>query len=136
MSELEISEAFPPVVPPEDPPEPTDEERAAEEQRVLSQRALQHRAEMLVEMSKTDAFQALQRELEARKARMHAAFSARLMIGDEVDQRQVDYDRGFIDGLGYIDKMLEGATNLLKRLDREADGEPTSEPDDEGDNWA
>lgn len=129
--------AFPAVLPPEPAPEPTEEEIAAAERRELSQRALQHRAELFVEMSKTDAFAQLLRELDGKKKRMEADFAARLRVGDLVDQRQVDYDRGFMDSLDYVPRIIEGAENLLKKLDAAAEREleSQSEPDDEGDLW-
>lgn len=136
VSEQMVSDAFPAVVPVE-PVEPTPEEIAREEARVLSQRALQHRAEMYVELAKGDAFKSILGELATKKERMNREFADGLLAGEAVNQRQIDYDRGFIDGLGYISKMIEGAENLLKRVDREAarQEESTSEPDDNEGVW-
>lgn len=130
-----ISEAFPPTLPPEEEP-PTPEEIEAERQQELSARALQHRAELLVETAKTDGFGMVLRELDAKRERMRKTFADMAFAGEAVDQRQIDYDRGFIDGLAYIGKMIEGAENVLKRLDRESSAESEPENDDpEGDLW-
>lgn len=112
----------------------TPTEEASPSAAYRAQRAIRHRAEVLVDLAKTDAFQLMQRELKLKSERMHKDFAAGLLIGEALDQRQIDYDRGFIEGLAYIDQMIRGAEQVLARLDREQEKD---QPEDEieGSNW-
>lgn len=116
--------AFPPIVDPE--PEPVPVGPSAQD---ATERALRHRAEIFVELSKVDSFQELMREKDRKIAKMNKDFAAGLLAGQEVNQRQVDYDRGFIHGLEYLDKVIEAAHNKLARIDRERESR-VEEPDD------
>ncbi len=76
----------------------------------------------------------LQAEFEKKKNRMVEALVQRLLGGEDIValQRQIDYDRGFIDGMNYPERIIAGAEAKMAEVGRE------SEPDDEevDDAWA
>lgn len=101
----------------------------------LSERALRHRAEQLASLLQIDAFQALIRSANEKADRMRNALFSQVMLGVslESNQRQIDYDRGFIDGMKYISERVPAAA--LSKLERNEFGE---EPETENteDRWS
>ena len=98
-------------------------EQLVDEAKEKSERALDHIAELWLEMSRTEAWQLLADELVKQATRhrqeiLNQAFDDGLTI----EQRDVDYDRGFWDGLHRASQILAVAR---KRLE----GKDTSEPE-------
>lgn len=112
-----------------------DAQRLAEEER---DRILHHRASLFVEVGKHPGFLELVAESDRKRARMAEQFKSFYLDGTlAIDQRQVDYDRGYRDGMRYIVAVVAAATNTLKKLDdkaaeRERARQPVAEPDVEG----
>jgi hypothetical protein len=96
-----------------------------------SARAIRHRAELLATLPKVEAFAALTQECERKERRMTEALMQRLLSGESLDvlQRQIDYDRGWIDAMRYIthaipagaERMLERQTQSLNESEPEED---------------
>lgn len=93
-------------------------------------RIVQHRAELFAAMAQTDAFQEFLREMGRKRERMEKTFTTVIRFGSVYDQRQVDYDRGFMDALDYPAQVVAGAIDTLAKID--AGHEPDEEPDDDG----
>jgi hypothetical protein len=98
---------------------------------VDTQRVLQHRAELFASLSLTEGYQELVRELERKAERMRAFVATYALSPDGANQRQLDYDRGFIDALKYIPSIIAHSERVLEKLDEQVE----SEPDDEGSLW-
>jgi hypothetical protein len=92
------------------------------------QRQLRRIAEHLASLGKLPAFEYLIAETARKGERMKAALVAQMMNGMDFSplQRQADYDRGFIEGMKYIEAVVTGAQNTLAKLDQ---GEEPDEPD-------
>lgn len=94
-------------------------------------RILIHQAELFVAMAKTDAWTQLQNVLEQRRGKLAQAMLARFTHGGEiaepVDQRLVDYNRGFVSGMLYLQAVIDGSAKTLEGLEASAE---VSEPDD------
>jgi hypothetical protein len=103
-----------------------------EKKRRAIERALRHRAELFASLEGQDAFAELLKELERKQERMVRTLVDGAMRGVEINQRQVDYDRGFVDGMKYIRQVVKAASNTLSKADAEAS---VSEPDDERSEW-
>lgn len=85
-----------------------------------SEKALRHRAELLSSLPRAEAFQALADESRRKEQRMIESLMQRLLHGESLDsmQRQIDYDRGFIDGMKYLASAVPaGAESRLQRSD-------------------
>jgi hypothetical protein len=104
------------------------------EPEVDSERALLHAAETIARLGNLSEFEFLHHEVEEKQERMKAALSSRMMSGESVAtlQRQVDYDRGFVDGMLYPFKVVRGAADKLRQLDEERE---SSEPEETTDMW-
>lgn len=102
------------------------EEELRAEQRQLSERALDHLAEIWLEMSATDAFQQMMMELDGQARSRKQQRLDRLMAGDPVNQRDIDYERGLIDGLRRPLLIIETAR---RRVERPEQVEQTAEPE-------
>ena len=93
---------------------------------------LRRNAEKLVPLRRVDAFAFLLTRLERKKERMVESLVQRVLSDGDLTklQRQMDYDRGFIDGMNYPERILASAAAML--------AQPESEPDDEEveDLWA
>lgn len=127
---LNDPDLFPATVEPEVVEEDPDDV-ARRERKEESLRAIRHRAEIFIELSKTDAFKELRLEFHRMQERSKKRFVDETLAGKAIDQRQIDYDRGFMDGLAVIDKIVAGAENTLKKLDAQSADQALSEPDDE-----
>lgn len=110
------------------------ENDVAEERRQVTARALRHRAELFARLSAFEPFQELLNELGRKERRMRDMLLGRAMSGEAIDQRQVDYDRGFVDGMKYVHAVTTAAERTLERADAEADA-AESEPDDKKGLW-
>jgi hypothetical protein len=109
-----------------------DEPEVEEAPQVLeTKRVIRHRAELYTRLAKTGAFQELMKEGERHTARKRKNFADRLLLGEPLDQRVIDEDRGFLAGLAYYGEVIKGAERTLKELDREAAerAESQSEPE-------
>jgi hypothetical protein len=102
----------------------------ATSQPVDTKRILQHRAELFAGLALTDGYQELVRELDRKADRMRKAAGIYALSPEGANQRQLDYDRGFIDALKYIPTIIAHSERVLEKLD-----EQVSEPDDEGSLW-
>jgi hypothetical protein len=89
-----------------------------------SDRALDHIAEILVEMGASDAFKWLETDLNGRIAELEERLRRHVLEDDEYDQRAVDRARGEIEGLRRPRIMIDTATRRLEKKD-----EPESEPE-------
>lgn len=110
--------------------EPTPEER-----RQATARALRHRAELFARLAAFEPFLELLKELGRKEIRMREMLVQRLLSGEAADQRQVDYDRGFVDGMKYAAQVVKAAENTLIKADAAADAAEESEPDDTKELW-
>lgn len=110
------------------------EEAAAEEerQRILSERALDHLAEIWIEMSRTDAWREMMLKLEQAEVAAKKRRFDDMMLGKAVDQRDIDYARGYVDGLHYPLEILKTAQGRLNQRDQKV-AEPVQP---EEDHWA
>lgn len=100
------------------------------------QRDLRRKAQQLDEVSKTPGWKVLEQALQARARRMKRAMLTLLMDGGvEVGllQRQIDHDRGFVNGMLYVLTVVDKAASKLKELEDELASE---EPDEEEDHWS
>ena len=97
----------------------------------LNARALRHRAEQLASLKKVEAFQFLAGEVQKKRGRMAEQLAAMILNGtEEVPQRQVDWNRGFIAGMLYVtENVISGAERKLEK-----DSEPEDELEE--DNWS
>lgn len=100
-------------------------EAAKQAAKERSERALDHIAEIWMEMAATEAFGLLVDELERqavshRRVLLDQAFES----GLEISQRDVDYDRGLTDGLRRIRVVIDTARRRLEKKDGK-----TSEPE-------
>lgn len=99
-----------------------------------STKALRHRAEQLSLLAGVEAFRVLITETGKKKSRMVEALMQRVLAGESLEsiQRQVDYDRGWIDGMKYaVEGIPSGAARKLQQLDQGVD-----EPEPEQDIWS
>lgn len=120
-----------------------DEDFSAAEAKRLAEeendRILHHRASLFVEVGKHPGFAELVAESDRKRARMAEQFKRLYLDGEmRVDQRQVDYDRGYRDGMRYIVAVVAAAESTLRKLDekaaeRERARRPETEPDVKGD---
>lgn len=94
--------------------EPKEEEAAEASRR--SERALDHIAELWVEMAETEAFQLLEQELGKQATRHRQTILDEAFAGKfAVNQRDIDYDRGLHDGLHRARVVIETARRRLER---------------------
>ena len=98
-----------------------------ERERDRSERALDHLAEILVDMAKTDAWRHLARLLEDEQTKTHARHLNDLLAGKDLSQRDIDVSRGRIEGLKTPLLVIERAK---ERLAQREQGQQGSEPDD------
>lgn len=99
-----------------------------------SRRKLRHRAEQLALLAGVEAFKTLVAETERKSERMIEVFTKRLLSGESLEsmQRQIDYDRGFMDGMRCAVKEIpSGAARTLQRLDQGVE-----DPEPEQDFWS
>jgi hypothetical protein len=98
--------------------EPQTEPLEVEKQRVLRRHAL-----LLSALTNTPAFVFLYGEIEKKQVRMSQTLTARLLGGEALDtlQRQIDYDRGFIDGMLYPRQVVEAALRTVAGAREEAE---------------
>ena len=99
-------------------------------------RILRRHAVLLAALSNTPAFRFLQGELEKKRGRMTQSLTARIMGGESLPnlQRQIDYDRGFVDGMLYPAQIVAGAVNTVTGIEREEVDATTGEEISE-DGW-
>lgn len=99
-------------------------------------RILRRHAVLLAALARTPAFTFLFDEVEKKRGRIKAAITSRLMGGEGMDtlQRQIDYDRGFIDGMAYPRQVVEGAVKTVEGIEREEVETTTGEERSE-DGW-
>jgi hypothetical protein len=122
------------VVPEVEPAPPVDGAAEArkqlEAQRKRSERALDHLAEIWVEMANTDAWEQLQIELgrQAEKAKSLVT-GAMFDRDDPVNQRDIDHARGVIEGLSRPMQIINTARDRLIARDTPA---PQPEPEERG----
>lgn len=86
----------------------------------LSERALRHRAEQLATLTQHESFRALQAEAVKKEKRMLDSIMQRLMSGESLESlaRQIDLDRGFINGMCYLTQAVPaGAARKLREAD-------------------
>lgn len=103
----------------------TEVEAPQETARQRSQRALDHIAEIWVEMAATPAWQQLERDLEARITQLEGYLTEAVLTSDEpVNQRAVDSARGEIEGLRRPMRMIATARRRLEKKDEEPESEP------------
>lgn len=95
----------------------------------LSDRALLHRAESLVEMSETDAFQLILTDLEAQSEKAKRLLFDEIWVSSApVDQRTVDSVKGLVEGLSRPALMVKTARDLLRKRDEKLEPvEPVEE---------
>jgi hypothetical protein len=103
-------------------------EQLAEAAREKSERAIDHIAELWVELSRMEAWQLLEQELQAqaqkhRKVLTDQAFEQGLTI----EQRDVDYDRGLWDGLHRATQVIATARKRLEKKDAKSEPETTED---------
>lgn len=104
------------------------EQKLRDERKVMTQRALRHRAELwTTAAAQDDAFKELVAEFRQRQARMKKYFFDQLQMGVAVDQREIDRQRGYLEGLGYLDTLLRAAQNLLEELEERERSEPEND---------
>jgi hypothetical protein len=98
------------------------------------ERVLLHAAETISRLGRLEEFEFLRHEIVEKQDRMRQALAARVMGGESIEalQRQVDYDRGFVDGMMYPFKVVRGATQKLAELDESRE---SSEPEETEDMW-
>lgn len=87
----------------------------------VRERAVQHVAELWVQMGKTEAFQLLLTELERMGTRYRQLRFDSIMRGEAIDQREVDYERGLISGLQRPALILQTAENAILKSERLAE---------------
>lgn len=111
------------------------EEAAAEAEleRVRSERALDHLAEIWLDMETTDAWVQLAQKLREHEAATKKRRFADYLAGEPVNQREIDYDRGLFAGLKYPFDIMDGARGRLAKRDRKV-AEP--EQEEEVDHWS
>jgi hypothetical protein len=104
--------------------------RQLEAQRQRSERALDHLAEIWVELASTDAWEQLEIELgrQAEKARILVT-TAMFDRDDPVNQRDIDHARGVIEGLSRPQQIIQTARARLIARDTPA---PEPEPEEKG----
>lgn len=110
------------------------ENDVVEERRQMTARALRHRAEQFAQLASFEPYKELLLELGRKEKRMRDLLLGRLMAGEEINQRQLDYDRGFVDGMKYVPTVTAAAERTLERADEAADASE-SEPDDTKGLW-
>lgn len=107
-----------------DPEAPTPDEIRVEAERIKraekerSDRALDHIAEIMVEMSKTDAWQQMERILNEQETVIHGSRLQALMDGEALSQRDLDEDRGKIKGLRVPMLIIARAHQRLEDRDK------------------
>lgn len=85
--------------------------------------ALETEPEMVVALERNRGWLALQYHIGERRARKEKVLLAAVMRSDEpVDQREVDYLRGYFDALDWMSKLPE-RMRLKLREDGESDAE-------------
>jgi hypothetical protein len=122
------------VVPEVEPDPPVDgaaeARRQLEEQRKRSERALDHLAEIWVEMASTDAWAQLEIELGRQAEKAKSLVTASLFDRDEeASQRDIDHARGLIEGLARPHQIIQTARARLIAREQPA---PEPEPDEKG----
>lgn len=97
-----------------------------------SERAVQHRNEILSSLLKVEAFQALEVELQRQEKEMGDAFMRALLSDTASDpQRLLDQHRGFVRGLRYAMSVPRASARSLRG------GTPEEEEETEmEDGWA
>jgi len=98
------------------------------------ERVLLHAAETISRLGNLDEFEFLRREVEMKQERMKTTLSGRIMSGESIEslQRQVDYDRGFVDGMLYPFSVVRNAALKLAELDEQREA---SEPEEAENMW-
>ncbi len=115
-------------------PEPDEGEAKRDSQA----RIVQHRAERYVELSKQPDFQMFMREVEGKLEKIERAFTdlvkSAIHQGEKLEalEPRLYALRGLSEGLGYPRTVLATAEAHLERIDRDAEAEDESEPDDPG----
>lgn len=100
------------------------------------ERELLKQAERLAGLRPQPGFRLLEETCAAKQERMKSELLRRVLAGldEHYTQRQVDYDRGFIDALSYFEQVVAGAERKLGKAAEQA--AETSEPDEEEDRWS
>ena len=119
-------EAAAAALPEDATPEQVEAEVAA--RREKSERALDHIAELWLEMSRTEAWQLLADEL-VKQATRHRQVILNQAFDDglSIEQRDVDYDRGFWDGLHRASEIIAVARKRLEKKENPSEPETTEE---------
>ncbi len=94
----------------------SEQEETVEVQR--SKRALDHAAELWLEMSGTEGWKLLSRELANQETKLRKLRLDSMMDGFPINQREIDYDRGLVDGLKRPALILETARRRLENRDK------------------
>lgn len=98
-----------------------------------SQKALRHRAEQLNTLASVEAFKVLRAECEKTAERIAEGLKTLLLLPgpqDPVNQRQIDYNRGYIAGMKHATTDVpSGAARTLQRS--EQGNEDESEPEED-----
>jgi hypothetical protein len=99
-----------------------------------AQRVLRRAAERLAGLQKHPSFTLLTEKIEEKRVRMRDSLTARLMGGEPTQllQRQIDYDRGFIDGALYGKAIVDNAVRDLEEWEA---GEAVTETEEGTDGW-
>ena len=67
------------------------------------------------ELKATDGWQILAETFEKQRAGYYEALARDLMRGKDIDQRKLDYNRGFFESVEQLLEAPENAEKLLKR---------------------
>lgn len=98
-----------------------------------SEKALRHRAEQLNTLAAVEAFAVLRAECAKTAERIGTQLKDLLLLPgpqEHVNQRQVDYNRGFVAGMKYATTDVpSGAARTLQRLEQGAKEPPEPEED-------
>lgn len=71
--------------------------------------------ESLSELAKTDGWNTLHETFDAAREQYYARLSRSLMLGREIDQRTLDYNRGKFDGVQELLQQPARAESVLRR---------------------
>lgn len=114
--------------------EQTEEERKAEARRINL-----HRAELFVAMGKSDAWQQYLHVLEVKRGKLAEKLLAQFVTAGPtappVDQRTLDYDRGFVDGMMYARDVINSAQKTLEELQQQENEVSEPENDERPGEW-